>query len=112
MFGEGVCQHFGHNIFYQCVFVWGFIGTVLVYILLIKVFEMAYREIKAGNRLVLGCFVILVGHIILNGADVYLFGGEACQVLPLAVIGIIMQQYRTGQNQIYERFGGEEYGTY
>lgn len=92
--GEGVSQHLGHNLCYQCIFVWGIIGTILIYILLIRVFEMAYNEIKAGNCLVLGCFVILIGHIILNGADVYLFGGESCQPLPLIIIGIIMQQYR------------------
>ena len=93
IFGEGTCQHFGHNLYYQCVFVWGIVGAILIYILLIRVFEMAYKEIVSGNQLVYGCFTILIGHIILNGADVYLFGGETCQVAPLIIIGIIMQQY-------------------
>ena len=94
LFGEGVCAHLGHNLWYQCIFMWGYIGAILVYILLIRVFEMAYAEIASGNSLIAGCFVILVGHILINGADVYLFGAETCQVLAMVIIGLIMQQYR------------------
>lgn len=94
LFGEGVCQHLGHNLYYQCVYMWGIVGTLLIYLMLIRIFEFAYKEIKCGNALVYGCFIIMIGHIIMNGADVYLFGGEACQPFPMIVIGIIMQQYR------------------
>lgn len=95
LFGEGICQHLGHNLYYQCVYMWGIVGAVLIYVLLIRVFELAYQEVKRGNRLVYGCFTILVGHIILNGADVYLFGSESCQVLPMIIMGIMMQQNRS-----------------
>ncbi|RZT02072.1 hypothetical protein [Cuneatibacter caecimuris] len=93
VFGEGVCQHLGHNLFYQCVFSWGYFGTILIYILLILVFEMGYEEAKDGNKIVFGCDIILIGHIIINGADVYLFGPESCSFLPLIIMGLIVQQY-------------------
>lgn len=94
LFGEGVCQHLGHNLYYQCVYMWGIVGTILIYLLLIYIFEIAYKEIIRGNLLVYGCFIILVGHIILNGADVYLFGAETCQPLPMIILGIVLHQHR------------------
>ncbi len=96
--GEGICDHHGHNLFYQSVFVYGYLGTIIIYYVYFLIFEMAYKLIKAENNgVVLGCVIIMIGHFFIQGADVYMIGMESCIVMPAVIMGIIMQQYRVRQ---------------
>ena len=96
LFGEGILKRHGHNMFYQSVFIYGYLGTVLVYAMYVRVFEMAYHLIsKHNDKMTLGIFVALIGIFLLNGADLFLLGSETCAVIPQVLIGIIMLRYRT-----------------
>ena len=95
LFGEGILNRHGHNMFYQSVFIYGYLGTVLVYAMYVRVFEMAYHLIsKHNDKMTLGIFVALIGVFLLNGADLFLIGIETCSVIPQVLMGVIMLRYR------------------
>lgn len=96
LFGKGVLEYHGHNLFYQSVFVYGYLGSICIYSTYFVMFEMAYKIIKReNNSIVLGCVIIMIGHFLIQGADVYMIGLESCFVMPNIIMGLIMQQYRT-----------------
>ena len=95
LFGQGILRYHGHNMFYQSVFIYGYLGTVLVYSMYVRIFEMAYKLIKkTGDKTVIGIFIALIGVFLLNGADLFLVGTETCAVIPQVLMGIIMLKYR------------------
>lgn len=95
IFGTGIVVRHGHNLFYQSMFTYGYLGTAIVYFLYVLIFEMAYRLIKAENDgIVIGCVIIMIGHFWIQGADVYMIGNECCSIMPFVIMGIIMHQHR------------------
>ena len=95
LFGEGVLRRHGHNMFYQSLFIYGYIGTLLIYAMLVRVFEMAYKLIcENDDKIAIGGFVALIGIVLLNGADVFLIGTETCSVIPQVLMGVIMLRYK------------------
>ena len=100
LLGEGILKRHGHNMFYQSVFIYGYLGTVLIYAMYIRVFEMAYSLIKKHHdKIALGAFVALIGVFLLNGADLFLLGSETCAVIPQVLIGVIMLRYRNAAKE-------------
>lgn len=101
MFGEGVLMRHGHNLFYQCLMFYGYVGTTVIFAWFIRVFEMARTVLREKeDPITAGCVVTLLGHFMIQGADVYLLGGESCWVLPLIIIGIIMNRYRVYRSEM------------
>lgn len=102
--GQGINNGSGHNMFYQGIFVYGFIGTILIYLFYIKVFEMAYiLFLKNNDYVALGCFIGLIGNLLLQGADDYLICNRTCVVMPFIMVGLIMSRYRLFRKRdIYE----------
>lgn len=95
LFGEGIMLHHGHNMFYQSLYVYGYIGTAMIYAFFIRIFEMARKLICFNNdKIALGCSIALLGCFLLNGADVFLIGVEACAIIPQVLMGIIIFRYR------------------
>lgn len=95
LFGEGILMRHGHNMFYQSVFIYGYIGTVAVYAFYIRIFEMARQLIgRNQDKVVLGCTIALIGCFMLNGADVFIIGSETCAIIPQVLMGIIIYRYR------------------
>lgn len=95
LFGKGILEYHGHNLFYQSLFVYGYVGTICIYGTYIVMFEMAYKLIKKGNNpIVLASIIIMLGHFLIQGADVYMLGLESCFAMPAVIMGLIMQQYR------------------
>ena len=95
LFGEGILDHHGHNMFYQSVYVYGYVGTVLIYALYVRIFEMARVLIKEdGDKAAIGSFIALIGMFLLNGADLFIIGVEACAIVPQLLMGVIMLRYR------------------
>lgn len=93
LFGSGVKAGHCHNIFYQCLFFYGFLGTVIIYMIYMRIFEYAYKLIyKYNDSLVLGCFIILLGHFYLQIGEVYMLGAESANVISLLPVGIILQR--------------------
>ena len=81
--------------FYQGLFVYGFVGTILIYLFYIKVFEMAYiLFLKNDDYVALGCFIGLIGNLLLQGADDYLICNRTCVVMPFIMVGLIISRYR------------------
>ena len=98
IFGEGVLKRHGHNMFYQSIFIYGYLGTFLLYALYVRVFEMAYTLIKEENdKIAIGCFIALIGMFLLNGGDLFLVGTETCAIIPQVMMGMIMLRYRQHQ---------------
>ncbi len=100
VFGEGVLNHHGHNMFYQSIFIYGYLGTFLLYAMYVRIFEMAYTLIKDNkDKIALGCVIALVGMFLLNGGDLFLVGTETCAIIPQVLMGIIMLRYRQYKQQ-------------
>ena len=90
LFGMGVNNGSGHNLLFQGLFVYGYIGTSLIFLFYIRTFEMAYRLVSENNdKIALGCFIALVGNILLQGADEYLICNHTCVILPYLMMGLI-----------------------
>ena len=95
LFGRGVrgSTH-THNMCYQSLFIYGYIGTALIYAVFFRIFEMARRLIKENGDLIsLGCVIILIGHILINGADLYLLGTDCVAIVPQVFMAIIISRY-------------------
>ncbi len=103
LFGEGMADHHTHNLFYQCLFAYGCIGTAVVYGLYIYIFEIGHKLFREHNNLLaLSCCIILVGHFLLQIVEVYMLGAESTILMALLPAGIILQQRRVAKQQINE----------
>lgn len=103
LFGTGSLTTHGHNMFYQCVLNFGYIGTTLIYGMLFRVFKIGYKLIrKKQDAIVLGCVIILWGTILLQGADVFMIGPESYAVVPQVLMGIILHRYGVYRKELSE----------
>lgn len=94
LFGDGIKLHHCHNIFYQCLFFYGIIGTLVVYSIYIWIFEAARKMIRYHkDNLVLGCVIIMLGHFLMQVGEVYMLGLESANIISLVPAGIILQRY-------------------
>lgn len=94
LFGMGIKTYHTHNLFYQCLLFYGYIGTFLVYIIYIYIFEVAYKLIRRLNdTITLSCFIILVGHFLLQIGEVYMLGAETANLMALLPAGVILQRW-------------------
>ena len=94
LFGNGNAFTHAHNGFFQTMYMYGIVGTVLILGMYIIFFEMAYQVVKQKeNPLVLGCVLALCGMLLIQGADVFLWGVKACVVVPFLLVGIIIRAY-------------------
>jgi len=101
LIGRGVNDGSGHNMFYQGLFVYGILGTFIIYTFYIKIFEMSYILFKRNNDYVaLGCFIGLMGNLLLQGADEYLICNPTCVVMPFIMVGLVMSRYRVYKKRI------------
>ena len=101
LIGRGVNDGSGHNMFYQGMFVYGILGTFIIYTFYIKIFEMSYTLFKRNNDYVaLGCFIGLMGNLLLQGADEYLICNPTCVVMPFIMVGLVMSRYRVYKKRI------------
>lgn len=109
LFGEGILRRHGHNMFYQTVMIYGYLGTVLIYAFYIRIFEMARKLVaRSGDRIALGCAIALLGCFMLNGADVFLVGTETCAVIPQVLMGVIIYRYRNSDENLTQRVKAHE----
>lgn len=100
LFGVGVYTLHGHNMFYQCVLNFGYIGTMFIYGGFCRIFRLAYILItKNQDNIALGCVVILWGTFLLQGADVFVVGPESYAIVPQVIMGIILNRYGTYINE-------------
>lgn len=94
LFGTGTLTTHGHNMFYQCILNFGYIGTALIYAGFCRLFKVAYVLIsKKHDDLALGCVIILWGTFLLQGADVFMIGPESYAVVPQVIMGIVLNRY-------------------
>lgn len=95
MFGMGINSGSGHNLWLQGLFVYGYIGTIIIYIYYIKIFETASKlYINTKDPIVLACFISLVGNILLQCVDEYLICNPTCVVVPFLMMGMICSKAR------------------
>ncbi len=100
LFGTGIKVYHAHNLFYQCLFAYGYIGTVMVYGLYIYIFEMGHRLFREHNNLLaLSCCIVLIGHFLMQIGEVYMLGTETTLIIALLPAGIILQQNRIAKQQ-------------
>ena len=95
LFGQGIRgTHHTHNMCYQSLYIYGYAGTALIYIVFLRIFEMA-RELIVENKdvVAVSCVIVLIGHILINGADVYLLGTSCVSVVPQVFMAIIISRY-------------------
>lgn len=94
LFGKGIKTYHTHNLFYQCLLFYGYIGTCLIYIIYIYIFEVAFKLIRQFNdTIALSCFIILVGHFLLQVGEVYMLGAETANLMALLPAGVILQRW-------------------
>lgn len=105
LFGTGTLTMHGHNMFYQCVLEFGYIGTTLIYLMFIRIFRLAYLLIRKNqDNIVLGCVIALWGNFMLQAADVYLLGPETYAIIPQVLMGIILQRYTNYRTQLTNEY--------
>ncbi len=101
MLGLGIKTQHTHNLFYQCLFIYGILGTILIYGIYCCIFEIGYMLYKEkDNKLALACCIILLGHFMLQVGEVYMLGSEAALAIALLPAGIILQQKRNSVSKI------------
>ena len=100
LFGTGALTTHGHNMFYQCILNFGYVGAALIYAGFCRVFKMAYVLIcNKHDDVALGCVIILWGMFLLQGADVFMVGPETYAVVPQVIMGIILNRYGAYRNE-------------
>lgn len=93
LFGRGIKVGHCHNLYYQCLFFYGYIGTFFIYIFYVYIFEKAYQLIKRERDiLAMSCFIILIGHFMLQISEVYMLGTESANIMSLLPAAIILQR--------------------
>lgn len=93
LFGEGVKLHHCHNLFYQCVFFYGYVGTAFLYGILVFIIEKGFKIYRYyDNKLSLGCCIVMLGHILMQIGEVYMFGSETMLLGALLPMSIILNQ--------------------
>ena len=103
LFGTGTLTTHGHNMFYQCVLNFGYVGATLIYAMFCRIFKLAYVLIRENHdEVALGCTVILWGTFLLQGADVFMVGPETYAVVPQVLMGIILNRYTTYRKECIE----------
>lgn len=94
LFGNGIAFAHAHNGFYQAMYMYGIVGVVLILLMYFLVFEMGYQVMKKqNNTLIMGCVLGLCGILLIQGADVFLWGVKTCSVVPFLLVGIILRAY-------------------
>ena len=94
LFGTGTLTTHGHNMFYQCVLNFGYVGTTLIYAMFCRLFKLAFVLIKKRqDDVALSCTIILWGTFLLQGADVFVIGPETYAVVPQVLMGVILHRY-------------------
>lgn len=105
LFGSGIKTIHTHNLFYQCLYFYGYIGTLLIYLFYIYVFERAYKMIRQNEDVIsLGCYIILIGHFMLQIGEVYMLGAETVNLMSLLPSGVILQRWYTYKNAEIEQY--------
>lgn len=98
LFGQGIIIHHTHNLFYQCLFFYGYVGTAVIYWIYARIFETGFRLYREyGNKLALVCCIILIGHFLIQISEVYMLGAETVFLIALLPAGVILQQARTAR---------------
>lgn len=112
LFGTGSLTMHGHNMFYQCVLEFGYFGTVLIYLMFIRIFKFGYILIRnKQDTVVLGCVIALWGNFMLQAADVYLLGAESYAIVPQVLMGIILQRYAIYRKELVQTYQVDENAT-
>ncbi len=103
LFGQGIKIYHTHNLFYQCLFFYGYVGTAVIYWIYARVFEIGFRLYREyDNKLALVCCIILIGHFLIQISEVYMLGAETVFLIALLPAGIILQQARPDREvQLY-----------
>lgn len=92
LFGNGEAFKHAHNGFYQCMHIYGLIGTILILIMCIYIFEKALTVYKITQEpIYIGIIVCFIGLLLLQGADVFLYGVKTCIVVPFFLISLIIR---------------------
>lgn len=79
-----------HNNYIALTYAYGIIGAILTAIMLIVVFEKAYKQILKGDNNSYVCFAILVGTFFQLGAESYLYGNDILVLMPYVYIAYIV----------------------
>lgn len=95
LLGEGIKTQHTHNLFYQSLYFYGYLGTAILYISYIIIFEIGHKLIVEYNdTVIIGCCIILIGHFLMQIGEVYMWGSESAMVISLLPAGLILQQRR------------------
>ncbi len=95
LFGQGVLVSHSHNLFYQCLLSYGYVGTTIIYGVYIAILEAGHKLFREQNdRISLGCCIVIIGHFLMQIGEVYMLGVETAMIIALLPAGIILQRYR------------------
>lgn len=113
LLGEGVKTQHTHNLFYQSLYFYGYLGTMILYTMYIIFFEIAYKLIKKyNNNMIVGCYVILIGHFLMQIGEVYMWGSESAIVISLLPAGLILQQKRQKELEFKRKIRKRKYENF
>ncbi len=95
LFGNAMLIGNRHNLFYQCLSFYGYVGTVGIYIFYGYIFETGYALYKkCHDTLSLSCCLMLIGFFFLQCAEVFMLGLETASMIGALPAGLILYQQR------------------
>lgn len=92
LFGHGAMLNTlpAHNNYIPIVYSFGIVGAIAIAIILIMIFEKAYRLKVQGDKIAYGCATILIGTFVQLGAEGFLFAINTLTLMPFVFMGIIL----------------------
>lgn len=113
LLGEGIKKDHTHNLFYQSLYFYGYLGTIIIYGIYIIFFEIAYKLIKKyNNNMIAGCYIILIGHFLMQIGEVYMLGSESAIIISLLPAGLILNQKRKKELEYKRRMRKKKYENF
>lgn len=100
LFGQGVKTQNCHNLYYQCLFFYGYLGTAFIYGFFVFIFETGYGIYKRSkDKLILACCIALIGHLLMQCSEVYMYGLETNFMITAVPAAIILNRKRNNTIQ-------------
>ncbi len=99
-FGSPISQTLSaHNDYYSIRYAYGIIGTIIIAILLIKFFKIAYVLIQRGDKITFGCVAVIIGILIQQASEGWLFGSNIVVLLAFVYMAIVIKRYRISERK-------------
>lgn len=97
IFGYGrtlVSFYAAHNGYYLLRYTYGMIGTIIIAIMLVIFFEIAFKLIAKGDKTSYACVCIIIATLFQQGSEGWFLGTYLLTLMPFVYMAIVIKKYR------------------